>query len=55
MSQPRLSRGVIPGAVLVLVAMLLIAVLYTINPVNRQTVGQRHAFLPTGTEWSEHR
>jgi hypothetical protein len=52
MSQPGSSRGV---TVLVLVAMLLIAVLYTINPVNRQSVGPQHAFLPTGTEWSEHR
>jgi hypothetical protein len=53
MPQPGSSRGIIPGAVLVLVAMLLIAVLYAINPVNRQTIGPQHAFLPAGTEWSE--
>jgi len=53
MPQPGSTRGVIPGAVLVLVVMLLIAVIFTINPVNRQIIGPRHAFLPAGTEWSE--
>ena len=52
----RVSRSVIPAAVLVLAAMLLIAVLYSINPANRQIVASPHAFTPTTggrVEWRD--
>jgi hypothetical protein len=49
------SKSVISATVLVLAAMLLIAVLYTINPVHRQIVASPHAFIPaTGrVEWRD--
>jgi hypothetical protein len=56
MSERARSRAVIPVAFLILAAMLLIAVLYTINPVHRQIVTAPHAFIPaTGArvEWRD--
>jgi hypothetical protein len=47
MSERAHSRSVIPAAVLILAAMLLIAVLYTIDPVHRQIAASPHAFIPT--------
>jgi len=50
------SRSVIPAAVLVLAAMLLIAVLYSIDPAHRQIVASPHAFLPATSgrvEWRD--
>jgi len=47
MSERAHSRSVIPAAVLILAAMLLIAVLFTINPVRRQIAASPHAFIPT--------
>ena len=47
MSERFPSRSVIPAAVLILAAMLLLAVLYTINPVHRQIVASPHASIPT--------
>jgi hypothetical protein len=55
MSERARSRAVIPVAFLILAAMLLIAVLYTINPVHRQIVTAPHAFSATGArvEWRD--
>jgi len=56
MSERAPSKAVIPATVLILAAMLLIAVLYTINPVRRQIVASPHTFIPaTGpkVEWRD--
>ena len=47
MSERAPSRSVIPAAVLILAAMLLIADLFTINPVHRQVTASPHPFIPT--------
>jgi hypothetical protein len=48
-------RSIIPAAVFILAAMLLIAVLYAINPVDRQITASPQAFLPTTGERIEWR
>jgi hypothetical protein len=54
MSEREPTKPTIPAVVTLLAAMLLIAVLYTINPVRRQTVAP--AFSPAATasvEWRD--
>ena len=55
MSEREPSKAAIPAAVTLLAVMLLIAVLYTINPVRRQTVAPHHAFIPAtnSAEWRD--
>jgi len=55
MSEREPAKTKIPAVVTLLAAMLLIAVLYTINPARRQTVVP-HAFSPAATasvEWRD--
>ena len=56
MSEREPSKAVIPALVALLAAMLLIAVLYTINPVRYHTVAAEHAHMPGATasvEWRD--
>ena len=49
-------RSVIPAAFFILAAMLLMAVLYAINPVHHQIIASPHAFIPAtggGVEWRD--
>lgn len=52
----RAPRSIIPAAVFILAAMLLIAVLYAIDPVHHQIIVSPHAFISaTGgrVEWRD--
>jgi hypothetical protein len=56
MSEHAPSRSVIPAAVVILAAMLLISVLYAINPATRQISASPHAFIPATAgrvEWRD--
>jgi hypothetical protein len=55
MSERELGKTKIPAVVTLLAAMLLIAVLYTINPARHESVAP-HAFSPAATasfEWRD--
>ena len=56
MSERAHLRAAVPVAVVILAAMLLIAVLYTVNAVRRQIVASPHTFISaTGprVEWRD--